>query len=113
MIAFGVKPYFYSFRNWADTILSVYSAVYCVFALVVLFGNSPNDGQGFALTYENIADMALASAVLRCFTILGKYVSGCGMGVVVRVCNQTGNSVSVSAAMVLCIRVGLREQKRL
>ena len=84
MIAYGIKPYFYSFRNWVDCLLSFYSAVYCIFAVAVLIGNNLNS-QPFAVSYENLADMALASAVARCITILGKYVSavwiGCGVGV--------------------------------
>ena len=79
VIAFGFKPYFYSFRNWVDCLLSLYSAIYCICALVVLFENDPDGQESPVLTYENLADMALASAVLRCLTILGKYVSGCGI----------------------------------
>ncbi|CAI8036576.1 Sodium leak channel non-selective protein [Geodia barretti] len=70
MLAFGPKGYFGSWRTIADTLISLLGLCYIVWALVVLaHGYSSVTHQ----TRTDLANFAVSYAVLKCFTILGKY----------------------------------------
>ena len=96
LLAFGLKGYFGSWRNIADTLISLLGLCYVIWALVVLGYGYTSVAHQVVYIYRivrmsacvlhysmhlflqqtriNLANIALTYAVLKCFTILGKYV---------------------------------------
>ena len=68
LIAFS-KSYFHSARNVFELMLSICSFGYIIFAVVTLSIDVKKE------LYSPLSDVALSLAVMRCLTLLGKYVS--------------------------------------